>query len=66
MLVTLILVMVMSAPRSTIHQWLVSGAVQKQESSVSSPSTASLAVCSAWLLLAEAAGTGEAHSENQH
>lgn len=40
-LVILILLTSMSPPRSTIHQWLSSGADQKQLLSVRRPSTAS-------------------------
>ena len=50
-LVILILEIARSAPRSTIHQWLSSGADQKHVSSVNKPSSASPGSCSAWELL---------------
>ena len=56
-LVILILEIARSAPRSTIHQWLSSGADQKHVSSVNKPSTASPGSCSAWELL-DVAGRG--------
>ena len=56
-LAILILEIARSAPRSTIHQWLSSGADQKHVSSVNKPSTASPGSCSAWELL-DVAGRG--------
>ena len=66
MLVILILVMRMSEPRSTDHQWLSSGADQKHVFSVRRPSTASPGEWSSNTLLEVAGGgIGEGGEEGE-